>query len=598
MARRAQERLLLAQVAREIQANLRHMEQVLDAFFRDHDKRADLASLAHDSKQIMGALKILGLDHAEQLLTLCQQQIDEYAKPETRVANVDLELLAESLSGLGFYIEAVEQQRPDRERLIEPLLAKRLGVPAKPRDDEHDTVEAAMADVKAALPATLAAFQRSPGEQGVREHLAAELTTLKNDAELIGDAQLQTDAEAALDLLTRAGTGDTAALQDAIAAIAGGELAAPAPPSEETLRLLETDASQLDAELLDIYLTEADEVVDSVATNAAALVAQPDDREALTTVRRGFHTLKGSGRMVGLTELGEIAYEVEKVHNRILEDDLPVTPAVLSLIDVAQTSFRVWVDTLRRKQRVTPDATALRAAIAKVEAEFPAPPAMATSAPEAPSPVMAVIRPAAPAMASDIEVIELDETPLVETGAMAEAGPSGSAAEIIEFTPRAAPAHPGRRGLRAGDRARGSDHRRRDAVDGLVPDPLRRGAAASFDPGRGVGNPRIRRRGNAIAGDGACRPHPLRDPPHGRIPAAGDGGQGTRAMPARPRGARPAVTLEGAAGARARRRRSAHAGRPGAFPDRVWCRRRSGSRRDRDRARRVAPRGHAGIDRG
>ena len=38
MARRAQERLVLAQVAREIQANLRHMEQVLDAFFRDHSQ--------------------------------------------------------------------------------------------------------------------------------------------------------------------------------------------------------------------------------------------------------------------------------------------------------------------------------------------------------------------------------------------------------------------------------------------------------------------------------------------------------------------------------------------------------------------------------
>ena len=120
MARRAQERLLLAQVAREIQANLRHIEQVLDAFFRDHSKRAELVTLAHDSKQIAGALKMLGLDRAEQLLTLCQQQIDEYVKPDTSVENEDLELLAESLSGLGFYIEAVEQQRPDRDRLIEP----------------------------------------------------------------------------------------------------------------------------------------------------------------------------------------------------------------------------------------------------------------------------------------------------------------------------------------------------------------------------------------------------------------------------------------------------------------------------------------------
>src|SRR6185437_7951110 len=42
MSKRAQERMLLAQVGREIQANLRHMEQVLDAFFRDNSKRAEL----------------------------------------------------------------------------------------------------------------------------------------------------------------------------------------------------------------------------------------------------------------------------------------------------------------------------------------------------------------------------------------------------------------------------------------------------------------------------------------------------------------------------------------------------------------------------
>ncbi len=131
MARRAQERLLLAQVAREIQANLRHMEQVLDAFFRDNSKRADLATLANDSKQIAGALKMLGLDRAEQLLAVCQKQIDDYALPDTAVRSDELEMLAESLSGLGFYIEAVEQQRPDRERLIAPILEQRLGLAAR-----------------------------------------------------------------------------------------------------------------------------------------------------------------------------------------------------------------------------------------------------------------------------------------------------------------------------------------------------------------------------------------------------------------------------------------------------------------------------------
>ena len=189
MARRAQERLLLAQVAREIQANLRHMEQVLDAFFRDHEKRADLATLAHDSKQITGALKILGLEHAEQLLALCQQQIDDYAQPDTAVADEDLELLAESLSGLGFYIEAVEQQRPDRERLIEPLAARSgSALPPKPQADEqrHGRGCGGRPQGGAAGDAGRVRSAR-PAKPSMRERLAAELTTLKNDAELIGD---------------------------------------------------------------------------------------------------------------------------------------------------------------------------------------------------------------------------------------------------------------------------------------------------------------------------------------------------------------------------------------------------------------------------
>ena len=435
MARRAQERLLLAQVAREIQANLRHIEQVLDAFFRDHGKRGDLVTLDNDIKQISGALKILGLDRAEQLLVLCKQQIDEYAKPETSVENEDLELLAESLSGLGFYIEAVEQQRPDRERLIEPLLAQRLGAPvAVPQHDE--TVEDSVDELKATLPAALAAFQDSPGDAPAREKLAADLAMLKDDAELIGDAQLQGAAEAALQELSRAGAGDTAALKDAVAEIAIDRDTTPAPgPSDETLRLLETDASQFDAELLDIYLTEAKEVLDSIEQSVVQLRANADDRGALATVRRGFHTLKGSGRMVGLSELGDLAYGVERVHNKVLEEDRPTTPALLSLIDIAQTSFRSWVDALRNTHRVTPDPRELRAAIARVESEFPS-----DSASEAISPVE-IPNGSHAALSSQaiVEVIELDETPLpAETNAgAAQSVRAFASAEIIEFAPLA-----------------------------------------------------------------------------------------------------------------------------------------------------------------
>ncbi|HKW81577.1 MAG TPA: hypothetical protein VJQ49_11255, partial [Casimicrobiaceae bacterium] len=220
MARRAQERLLLAQVAREIQTNLRHMEQVLDSFFRDNGKRAELATLAGDSKQIAGALKMLGLDSALRLLELCQEQIDGYAQTDAPVRDDDLEMLAESLSGLGFYIEAVEQQRPDRDRLITPLVDRRLGVAPSPSEAETETVEAAMVDLRSALPETLAAYKSAPGDAAAREKLSSDLTALRHDAELVGDERLQQDADAALAQLAHAGTGDTAALSDAVAAVA------------------------------------------------------------------------------------------------------------------------------------------------------------------------------------------------------------------------------------------------------------------------------------------------------------------------------------------------------------------------------------------
>ncbi|MFO1306388.1 MAG: Hpt domain-containing protein [Burkholderiales bacterium] len=367
MSKRAQERVLLAQVGREIQVNLRHMEQVLDAFFRDNAKRADLASLAKDSAQIRGALRILGLAEADRLLELCEQQIAQYADPDGTVSGEDLELLAESLSGLGFYIEAVEQQRPDRDRLIAPLIAKRLGEAPPPVALERDSVEAAVAELRATLPQLVEEVHRAPSDAAAREELKKKLVSLRDDAELIGDADLIAQVEAVQAELE---AGDAARLAAAVDAIA--DTSAPAPEiSEETQRLLATDGGAFDQELLEIYLLEASEVLDEVARNHKLLRDNPGDREALRTVRRGFHTLKGSGRMVGLTELGEHAYEVEKVFNRLIEEERPVTQAVQSMIDVAHDSFRHWVDALRDEGRVMADARPLHAAIAAVARELP-----------------------------------------------------------------------------------------------------------------------------------------------------------------------------------------------------------------------------------
>ncbi|MCF8200320.1 MAG: Hpt domain-containing protein, partial [Sulfuritalea sp.] len=81
MSRRAQERLLLESVAREIHSNLGAIEQTLDAFFRDSSRQSTLSALKQPIRQIQGALMVLGQNRANAVLDECAQAIEHSAEP-------------------------------------------------------------------------------------------------------------------------------------------------------------------------------------------------------------------------------------------------------------------------------------------------------------------------------------------------------------------------------------------------------------------------------------------------------------------------------------------------------------------------------------
>src|SRR5262249_14700721 len=87
--------------------------------------------------------------------------------------------------------------------------------------------------------------------------------------------------------------------------------------------------------------------------------ANAADREALATIRRAFHTLKGSGRMVELTEFTDVAWEVEQVLNQRLEHKRPATPELIELVNWASASFASWTAQLRARRPLSIDATAI-----------------------------------------------------------------------------------------------------------------------------------------------------------------------------------------------------------------------------------------------
>lgn len=112
-------------------------------------------------------------------------------------------------------------------------------------------------------------------------------------------------------------------------------------PDEEVQRPLGEDL-----ELLGIFLEEANEVLDIMRDNVEFSQMSPLAAEPLITIRRGFHTLKGSGRMVGLTDLGEVAWSAERVMNKWLQDKKPANSGLLSFIETFIQAFSSWVKDL------------------------------------------------------------------------------------------------------------------------------------------------------------------------------------------------------------------------------------------------------------
>ncbi|MEQ9006093.1 MAG: Hpt domain-containing protein, partial [Pseudomonadales bacterium] len=108
-------------------------------------------------------------------------------------------------------------------------------------------------------------------------------------------------------------------------AFATPTVAPTASPAALGLAATLADTFDADADIVEIFGEEVDEVLAAVDAQLAAWQADPADEARLTDIRRAFHTLKGSGRMVGANVLGEMAWSVENMLNRLLDGTVPAS---------------------------------------------------------------------------------------------------------------------------------------------------------------------------------------------------------------------------------------------------------------------------------
>ncbi|WP_372826216.1 Hpt domain-containing protein [Polaromonas sp.] len=335
--RHVSDKQTMGSVVGELRISLSELEKSLDLFFRDPQDKAVLVAVPGQLSQMRGVLSVLGLDQASHAVLRMRDSVEQML-----VTEVDEQLarsagtfdqLGNNLGALSFLIDMLNYQ---------PALAKKLFV----YDEVKGELKPLMGRSLAAPDAAAAVRVQSELSQEVlsvvqdaqagvsAESLSVKLDVLATRAALAdqpGLAQTARNAAVAVAGNTQTNTGS---LTDLVAATRPD--AAPQAPATAPEEFEEDD-------LRDIFLEEAREVAGQAQAAIAALANEPGDIGELTILRRAFHTLKGSSRMVGLNEFGEAAWSMEQLLNGWLAEQKPSNDIFRALCVQAMDGFVAWI---------------------------------------------------------------------------------------------------------------------------------------------------------------------------------------------------------------------------------------------------------------
>ncbi|MDH5538207.1 MAG: Hpt domain-containing protein, partial [Rhizobacter sp.] len=366
--RRVADRQTMGSVVQELRASLSDAEKLIDEFFRNPSEPKSLLQVPRHLAAMRGVLSVLGMDHAASALLRMRDDVDGLSStaidPE-RVAQAGVfDRIAGNLGALGFLIDMLSVQ-PQMAKLLfaydaatgnlNPVMGRTAGrqeevaAPAEP----VPLIEARLLEQAQNL-AISALHQHVPVadvardlEQLSHEALAADQVglaeTMRDARTALGQARTEADIDSVRGKLSEAlidfvsSVSDTVTLEPETAVARNEPVAAPVTLAKGRVALDEGD------ELRNVFLEEAREVLDAAEAARQALTVDADEVAQLTAVRRAFHTLKGSSRMVGLKDFGEGSWICERIYNTQLADQHPADSPLLEFTQWALEYLRAWI---------------------------------------------------------------------------------------------------------------------------------------------------------------------------------------------------------------------------------------------------------------
>ncbi|MGQ4584594.1 Hpt domain-containing protein [Lysobacter sp. F60174L2] len=370
----SESRKVLEVVVREAIANFGDARQSFVAFVETNWDHAELAEIPRLLDEVCGALRILDLDLPADYLTGVKRYTEAELIGRRRVPNgQQLDTMADALASVEYYLEALREQRPNRDRILEiarhsleslgywplpnntaPLQAE---IPSPLSVEEEDGAAAALDMASSSAPASEVAVEPAGPVEQIETPVVVETSP--------------------------------------VAADAAAEAAAPTPtptPARAVDAGVDGFASSddIDDEIREVFLEELEEEIGNLGELLVSWRPAPENMEQLRSIRRVFHTLKGSGRLVGAKTLGEFSWKIESMLNRVLDGSRLASPAVVAVVDHAYDALPQLHAALAGTGSISADLAGIAAVAERVaageEATYVAPtpePAVEAAAPVA-----------------------------------------------------------------------------------------------------------------------------------------------------------------------------------------------------------------------
>ncbi len=337
-------------VVREARVGIEQVREAIIEFIANQWDRARLQKVPNILAEVRGALTILPLEQAVAALSSCEWFIcDELLATDSVPEWKMLDTLADSLTSVDYYLERLaEDSITESDAILDVAIdsVAELGFPVSNLDQ----------------------WQRNP-------EFYQHISDTEDDNLDISEFMVSDEDDAATTTLTVVEEPGAEATVEAIT------------PSEAQLKPLEAVSESVDKvpveavaedieeddliddEIIEIFVEEAAEVFETLDELLPKLAQDVSDKDSLAEVRRAFHTLKGSGRMVGAVEAGEFAWSVENMLNRVTEGSQTLNGAHIEVATQVRGVMPDLIKAFEQRSKVEIPAVVALSAIADSIAE-------------------------------------------------------------------------------------------------------------------------------------------------------------------------------------------------------------------------------------